>query len=185
MEATFRCPRCRADLAAMWTFCPTCGASVERPSRETAAADADGRVLAALQLLAQGRSREAEASLASAISPEALLLHARLLTERQDFQSARERLDEALALAPRSFLVRVRRCEFFARVGLYPDALTEARAARHVAADVASLMHAQDLERRLEELTKHSFVREPSLPRPPAWLRGVAQRLKKSPVSPV
>jgi tetratricopeptide (TPR) repeat protein len=186
-EAGVTCRECGGGVALLWTFCPQCGAPVEPRPTSPLPAEADPVTLQALRLLREGRAREAEELLAGAgASAEARLLYARLLIERSDFAAARAHLDEALRLSPGSYVVRVRRCEYFARLGLYPEALDEVAVARRVAPDVASLLHAQDLERRLREMSRHSFARTAALPALPSWrrLRGVFARKRRTGATP-
>jgi len=180
-DAGVTCPGCGGEVARLWTFCPQCGAAVEqRPA--PLPAEADPLTLQALRLLREGRLAEAEDLLAAAgDSAEARLLLARLRAERNDFAAARVHLDEALRLSPDSYVVRVRRCEYFARVGLYQEALDEVAVARRLAPDVASLLHVQDLERRLREMSRHSFARPAALPALPSWLRLPRVSAKKAP----
>jgi tetratricopeptide (TPR) repeat protein len=183
-DKVLRCSECRSEVDLLWTFCPACGAGIERPAQLTANAEPDELAVRALRLLSDGRPAEAESVLAlgiDAAGTEARVVYARLLGDRGDFQGARIQLDEAVARDPSSFTAHVRRCELFARVGLYGEAVSDARAARRLAPDVASLLHVHELERRLGELSKHSFTRQNQLPAMPAWLGVLKSRFKKSP----
>ncbi len=175
-----RCPRCLSEIAAVWTFCPACGTAVERPERSSL--EADELALQALRLLGQGYVAEAEALLVPRLDgagPDAHLVYARMLAERNDFPGARVEFDRALNLAPDSFMVRVRRTEFFARYGLYNEALADAEAARKLAPDVGSLLHVQDVERRLAERMRGSFIVSAQLPSAPRWLRSLYKHIKR------
>ncbi|HEY7269939.1 MAG TPA: tetratricopeptide repeat protein [Dehalococcoidia bacterium] len=173
-------------MAPLWTFCAGCGAPIERANQEPAGIQPDELSVRALRLIGEGFPGEAEELLVAGLDdagPDAHLLYARLLMERNDFGLARAHFDVAVRMAPANFMVRVRRAEFFSRYGLYGDALAEAEEARKLAPDVGSLIHIQDVERRLAERARGSFVVSSQLPSAPRWLRSLYRQIRR-PVVP-
>ena len=86
---------------------------------------------------------------------------------------ARALLDEALALAPQDFIVRLKRGEFFLRLGFYAEAVVELQAAvRLPVTEDASRDYARRLLVEARERAKQSITRRVALPRLtlPGWL---------------
>lgn len=127
---------------------------------------------------------EAEARLRTSLSEtpgdvEARLMLAQLRFERGAIAEAGALLDEAANLGPDRFEVRLRRGEFFARLGIYQQALAELEAARRLPApDFPSLLYCQELWRWVAERARQAFVRQPTLPPAPRWLQSLARRLQ-------
>lgn len=179
------CPGCGLQLWSQWGFCPRCGRSLEdlqlalwqNPSGSAASAMIirSPQAEEALGLLRSGLTADAEerlrASLAEAPADvELRLILAGLLLQRYAVHEAGALLDEAAALAPDEFLVRLRRGEYCARLGRYQDALSELERARRLPApDLSTLLYCQELWRWVSERARQSCYQPDAEPyRPPA-----------------
>jgi tetratricopeptide (TPR) repeat protein len=109
---------------------------------------------------------------------EARLILAQAQFERGAITEAGALLDEAANLGPDRFDVRLRRGEFFARLGIYQRAFAELDAARRLPVpDFASLLYCEELRRWVAERARLAVLREPALPPAPRWLRSLAHRV--------
>lgn len=194
MSSAAFCPDCGFQLWSQWGFCPRCGRSLDdlhlslwQQVDGIAAPPVAARSPAAeeaLALLRSGLALEGEARLRASLHEapadvELRLLLAETLVQRFEIQEAGALLDEATALAPGEFLVRLRRGEFLARLGRYTDALLDLEVAKGLAApDFASMLYCTQLRRWVAERAASSFVRQATLPKPPGWLLRVGASLR-------
>lgn len=130
------CPWCGTGWRAGWRFCPGCG----RPGTQDG-----GRVLSrrqshgpswpqALAAFQEGELEKAAAELEALVRTgrrrgEALALLGAIALRRRQLQDAWRLLEEALAEAPTSPLVRLKRAQYFAALGAIQRAQGELEAA--------------------------------------------------------
>jgi tetratricopeptide (TPR) repeat protein len=194
IQAAF-CPDCGLQLWSQWGFCPRCGRTLDdlhvslwenasgpmTPPPVIRSAEAN----TSLELLRAGLVMEAEERLRASMheSPadvEVHLILADMLVKRFEIQEAGALYDEAAAVAPDHFLVRLRRAEFLARLGRYSDAVQDLSAARRLPApDFQTLMYSQELYRWVSSRLQGSFTRTTGPPRLPAWVRGLSTRIRR------
>jgi tetratricopeptide (TPR) repeat protein len=190
------CPGCGFQLWSQWGFCPRCGRNLE-DLYLTLWQNPEGALVPpvtvrapgateALDLLKSGLVAEAEQRLRSSLREapadiELRLILADVLVQRFEIQEANALLDEALAMAPDEFMVRLRRGEFLTRVGRNPEALSELDAAQGLPApNVQALVFCRELRRCVADRARGSFVRQTTLPKRPEWLERVGARLRRA-----
>lgn len=194
--STAFCPHCGFQLWSQWGFCPRCGRNLE-DLYLTLWQNPEGALVPpvtirapcateALELLKSGLVAEAEARLRASIQEapaevELRLILADVLVQRFEIQEAGALLDEALAMAPDEFMVRLRRGELLTRVGRDPEALSELDAAQQLPApNVQALVFCRELRRCVADRARGSFVRQSTLPKRPEWLGQVSARLRRA-----
>jgi tetratricopeptide (TPR) repeat protein len=115
---------------------------------------------------------------------ELRIVLAGILFQRYQVEEAGALYDEAIALARESFLARLRRGEFLARLGRYQDALADlSLALRLQAPDFAATLHCQQLQRWVASKASGGFIRNTGPPPIPAWLKRLGARLRTSPAT--
>jgi hypothetical protein len=180
-SAAVFCVSCGLRMGEAWAFCPRCGAAHE--TIEEAVPEIESPLIAEVRrLLDRGDLKEAESRVKTLLSTgpdvQAFLLLAAIRQQQNDFDGLAETLDEALNLDPTDPLVRLRRSEHFARLGLHPQAFAELAVARRYfpSSNIQAAIYCQDLDRWLRDKSRSSFVRQPSLPRLPDWLSTLGRR---------
>lgn len=189
------CPDCGLQLWSQWGFCPRCGRTLDdlhvsiwensggpmTPPPVIRSPEANQ----ALELLRAGLTAEAEEKLRasmheSSADVELRLILAGMLLERFQIQEAGALYDEALAIAPNEFLVRLRRAEFLARLGRYAEAFEDLNAGRRLPApDFPTLLYSQELHRWVTSRMQGSFTRTTGPPKLPSWVGHLRARLRK------
>ncbi len=152
------CTTCGQPRTHAARFCAFCGQSVlSAPDAPFARADA---------LLRQGEPAKAEAELRRFIAAQGddaaarALLGSALMAQFQ-FDDAREELDAAVRIDPDDAFVRVKRAEYFFRLGLFRDAEQELELAKQSpVADPTTYFYARQLLNEVRTRARRSFTRQ-------------------------
>jgi Tfp pilus assembly protein PilF len=169
------CGHCGESSAGDESFCVACGHRLRRPEVQSGGdvSTADNESLPlrqALKLLAAGEPAAAADLLKVLVEAEPAWAVARAYLGLAHLQmasvaEARTELEEAVRLAPGSFICRTKYAEFLARLGFYDTAVVQLDAALQFAApDAESLHAARELRAFCRDKAKGLFYRQTASP---------------------
>ena len=155
------CVACGQALDATWAFCAACGARRAQPIAEPNGQQAPASPV--LEPVMHAPSSDVER----------LLARAETLGREQRIEEMAAALDEAVEADSSHPVVRLRRAEYFARLGLYAQAKDELKTARRLlpSGDLRAQLYCHELSRWIDDRARLSFVRHPALPRLPSLPR--------------
>jgi len=176
MSTSF-CGHCGETAQVGERFCVACGQALRRPAAESPPAGAASRVSGgpeelrhAIRLLADGEPAAAASELEAICAAKpgfavarAYLGIAYLRTTRVD--DARVEVEEAVRLAPRSFICLTKHAEFLARLGFYDQAFVQLEEALKLEPpDTVSRIAALELANFCKDKSKGIYYRSSPSP---------------------